>query len=120
MRPASLLEEIGEQICELLNPIRNLRASVFIGVRFVRPVNDERLADNQFAWNKAPVTAVRAVVAVVSQYQIMCLGHRHGLEIGIGGGAPVPDGMGCTRQVLQFVGGLCGYGYIVALFCLSS
>jgi hypothetical protein len=39
--PARLLEEVGDEICDLLDAIYNIGSTVFIGICFIGPVNDQ-------------------------------------------------------------------------------
>jgi len=64
--PSGLCEEIKEDIGELFYPIRNGCLEVFISGRFEGPVNDQCLAKNIISWNKAPISAVLAVVPVIA------------------------------------------------------
>src|SRR5438128_606096 len=70
-RPPRLGEEIRDQIGDLLDSIYNVGSTVFIGIRFIGPINDESFAHDQLARNKPPIAAIGAVVAVVAHREVM-------------------------------------------------
>src|SRR6516162_9108234 len=76
-RPTRLLKEVRKQICELLNSILYASSTVFVGIRFVGPVDNQRFSHDQIAWNKSPVTAVRTVVAVVAHGEVVPVGNNN-------------------------------------------
>src|SRR5262249_47321161 len=69
--PASLAEEVRDQVGDLLDAIFYACSTVLVGIRFERPVDNQGLADNQIAGNEAPVTAVGAVVAIISHRKVV-------------------------------------------------
>src|SRR5919108_3565650 len=70
-RPPGLGEEIRHKVGDLLDAIHNIGSTVFIGIGFIRPVNNEPLADDEFARNEAPVPAVGAVVTIVAHREVV-------------------------------------------------
>src|SRR5438093_4055394 len=70
-RPPSFREEICYEVGDLLEPIHNIGSTVFIGIRFIGPVNDEPFTDDELARNEAPVPAVGAVVAIITHGEVM-------------------------------------------------
>src|SRR5262249_37978972 len=75
-RPACFGKEVGKQVRELLDAIAHVRLPVFVGVGFERPIDDQGLADNEIARDESPITAVRAVVAVISHREVMIGRHN--------------------------------------------
>ena len=55
----------------MLDPIHNIGSTVFIGIRFIGPVNDEPFTDDELARNEAPIPAVGAVVAIIPHGEVM-------------------------------------------------
>src|SRR5438093_4377756 len=73
-RPPSFGEEIRHQVGDLLDTIHNVSSTVFIGIRFIGPVNDQPFTHNQLARNKAPIPAVGAIVAIVTHGEVIVRG----------------------------------------------
>src|SRR5207244_11180607 len=69
-RPACLREEIRDKISDLLDAVHYVGSTVFIRIRFIRPVDDQPFPDDELARNEAPVAAVGAVVAVIAHGEI--------------------------------------------------
>src|SRR5947208_16155138 len=70
-RPPSFREEICYEVGDLLDPIHNIGSTVFIGIRFIGPVNDEPFTDDELARDEAPIPAVGAVVAIIPHGEVM-------------------------------------------------
>src|ERR1700704_1750101 len=47
------------------------RAGQIIGQSYRRPINQQRTPDNIFAWHESPVSAVLAIIAIVTQNKIV-------------------------------------------------
>ena len=56
---------------------RNRRIRELFGGRVVRPVNDQRLADDILARHEAPVAAVERLIAIVAHGEIVPRRHHH-------------------------------------------
>src|SRR5437899_12927374 len=70
-RPTGFREEICDEVGDLLDPIHNIGSTVFIGIRFIGPVNDEPFTDDELARDETPIPAVRAVVAIIPHAEVM-------------------------------------------------
>src|SRR2546428_13358402 len=70
-RPPGFREEIGDEVGDLLDAIHNVGSTVFIGIRFIGPVNDQPFTHDKLARNKAPIPAVGAVVAIVTHSEVI-------------------------------------------------
>src|SRR5258706_796660 len=69
--PSGLRQKIQKEIRELLHAIDKRIAQVLIGRCVIRPVDDQRPADNVLSWNKSPVAAVGTVIAIVAHCKIV-------------------------------------------------
>src|ERR1700678_969880 len=65
-RPASLVEEVNDDVEQPADTIGDGLAFVFIARRDERPVDEHWAADNVFKGNEAPETAIEADVAIIA------------------------------------------------------
>src|SRR5215471_20944306 len=77
--PTGVLEQVRQPIHQIRK--FTIRSARKCGFRLLhRPIYDKRPPDDVFTWHEAPITAVEAVVAIISENEIL-IGRNYQLTI---------------------------------------